>query len=131
MFRFWSGEILRWLCVASAVLLTLAENVFLTDASSYLPRADVFLKKKEKEKKKNHERVKVGLTPLEHMLLVLSPSTMTEPRPASVRSSLIADEVKGHKWAGMDFPQLYTEVCTNTQQNNHSDIDFRRDGVIS
>lgn len=56
------------------------------------------------------------VTPLKHMLLVLSPSTMTETRTVSVRSSLMADEVKGHVWARMDFPQLYTGVCTSTWQ---------------
>lgn len=41
---------------------------------------------------------------------------MTKPRPVSVRSWLMADKVRGHIWARMDFPQLYTGVCTSTLQ---------------
>lgn len=106
MFCFLSQEIfmvtLCCLCCSAKACL----NVFLTDASSYLPRAVVGFKPRG-------HRV---CDPLKHMLLVLPPSTMTEPRPVSVRSSLMADKVKGHIWARMDFPQLYTGVCTSTRQ---------------
>lgn len=86
---------------------------------------------KKKKKRKTEKGSRWVWPPWNICSLSSRPFTMTEPRPASVRSSLIADEVKGHKWARMDFPQLYTRVCTNTQQKNHSDIDFRQDGVIS
>lgn len=44
VFCFRVERFLRWLCVASAVPLKLAKNVFLTDASSYLPRTVVGFK---------------------------------------------------------------------------------------
>ena len=52
----------------------------------------------------------------------LAPPLWQSPDLVSVRSSLMADGVKGHIWARMDFPQLYTGVfffCTSTWQHNH------------
>lgn len=76
-------------------------NVLLTDASSYLLRAVVGFKLR------GHG---ICDPPLEHMLPALWPSTMTERRPVCLGSSLMAHEVKGHGWATVDFPQLYTSA---------------------
>lgn len=107
VFCFRVERFLRWLCVASAVPLKLAKNVFLTDASSYLPRTVVGFKPRGG----GH----LPRDPLKHMLLVLSPSAMTEPRPMSMRSSLMAGKVKGHIWARMDF----FHSCTQTFARAH------------
>lgn len=100
MFCFWVKRFYCRLCVASAVPLKLAKNVFLTDASSYLPRAVVGF-------------IPRGRPP-ETCSLSSRPPLWRSPDPWAW--SLMADKVKGHIWDRMDFPQLYTGVCTSTRQ---------------
>lgn len=103
---FWVKRFLLWALCCLCCSAKACRNVLLTDASSYLPRAVVGFK----------PRGRRMCDLLKHMLLVLSPSTMTETRTVSMRSSLMAGKVEGHIWARMDFPQLYTGVCTSIWQ---------------
>lgn len=80
---FWVKRFLLWALCCLCCSAKACRNVSLTDASSYLPRAVVGFKPRGR---------RVCDLP-KHMLLVLSPSTMTETRTVSVRSSLMADKV--------------------------------------
>lgn len=59
--------------------------------------------------------------PLKHMLLVLSPSSSTKPRPVCLRSLLMADKVKGHVLSHNGFSTAVHRNLHEHMTNNHSD----------
>lgn len=110
VFCFRVERFLRWLCVASAVPLKLAKNVFLTDASSYLPRTVVGFK----------PRGGGGSPPTRPPeTYAPCPLALCYDRAQTHEREVITNGRQGQgsylSQTGF-FPQLYTDVCTSTWQ---------------